>query len=202
MAWLGTTAAAAVIGTLTACAGVAPARTALTSEQLASIEPGRNPTQVALGAGSAWVGNSGDGTLSQVDVATNRLVRTIAVGSTSVLRARGCAPGTVHSAPDGSYSVRNCDLPSAVVFAQGSLWVTRDDQQALLRLDPATGRTLATIALGVRPFLMAAGMGSMWVTDYEHSALVRVDLATNAVAHTFRDLTGGPSGVAAGAGAV
>jgi YVTN family beta-propeller protein len=174
----------------------------LTSEQLAVIDVGRNATQVAVGSGSAWVGNSGDGTLSQIDASRNRVVRTIPIGSTESLRALGCAPGTVHSAPDGSYAVRRCDVPAAVIVATGSLWVTKDDEHALLRMDPGNLRVVAKIPLGIRPFLMAAGMGSIWVTDYENSAITRVDISSNTVVKTFRGFTGGPSGIAVGAGAV
>jgi DNA-binding beta-propeller fold protein YncE len=176
-------------------------RPALTSEQLAVIEVGRNATQVALGRGRAYVGNSGDGTLSVIDASANRLQETFRVGDTGVLRGRGCAPGTVHSAPDGSYAVRECDLPSAVLFAADSLWVTRDDEQALLRMDPVTHRVLDRVPLGISPFLMAAGGGSIWITDYVHDQLARVDIASRTVIKVFTGLPHGPSGVSFGAGA-
>lgn len=188
--------------TSTIGAAPTPVTRMLAPDQVAVIDVGRDPTQVAVGAGSAWIGNSGDGTLSQLDATSNRLLRTISIGATSTLRAAGCAPGTVHSAPDGSYAVRRCDVPSAVVFASGSLWVTQDDRGALLRMDPATRQVEATIALGIRPFLMTAGMGSIWVTDYEHDAMARVDIASNTLVKTFRGLRHGPSGVAVGAGGV
>jgi len=135
--------------------------------------------------------------LSVIDVAGNRLAETFRIGDTGVLRGRGCAPGTVHSAPDGSYAVRQCDLPSAVVFAAGSLWATRDDERALLRIDPISRRVLDTVELGISPFLMAAGGGSIWVTDY---SLARVDIATNSLVKVLTGLPNGPSGVSFGAG--
>jgi streptogramin lyase len=192
--------ACATGGAPTAGGSPTPSPPALTAGQVAVIEVGRNATQVALGAGRAFVGNSGDGTLSVIDVAHNRLDQTFRIGDTGVLRSRGCAPGTVHSAPDGSYAVRRCDLPSAVVFASGSLWVTKDDEQALLRMDPLTHRVLNRIPLGIAPFLMAAGGGSIWVTDYSHNSAARVDVATNSVVKVFTGLADGPSGVSFGAG--
>ena len=191
---------------LTACAGsAAPAATTpsprLTTGQVAVVEVGRNATQVALGAGRAFVGNSGDGTLSVIDAARNRLDTTMRIGDTGVLRGRGCAPGTVHSAPDGSYAVRECDLPSAVVFAAGSLWVTKDDEKSLLRMDPLTLRVVARIPLGIAPFLVAAGGGSIWVTDYTDDSAARVDIATNSLVKVFTGLAHGPSGISYGAGA-
>ena len=179
----------------------APTGSRLAPEQVAVIEvPGRNATQVALGVGKAFVGNSGDGTLSVIDVAENRLADTFRVGDTRVLRGRGCSPGTVHSAPDGSYAVRECDLPSAVVFAAGSLWATKDDERALLRIDPTSHRVLHTIPLGISPFLMAAGGGSIWITDYSDDSVARVDIATNSLVKVLTGLAHGPSGVSFGAG--
>lgn len=188
------------LGNTPSSTGPSPTPAHLTSEQVAVIEVGRNATQVALGAGRAFAGNSGDGTLSVIGIASNRLLETFRVGDTAVLRGRGCAPGTVHSAPDGSYAVRECDLPSAVVFAAGSLWATKDDEQALLRMDPVTHRVLNRIPLGISPFLMAAGGGSIWVTDYSHDSLARVDIATNSLVKVFTGLPHGPSGVSFGAG--
>jgi YVTN family beta-propeller protein len=188
---------------LASCSEAAPQPSpSPTGPRLATIEVGRNASQVALGAGSAWVANSGDGTLSEIDSATNRLKTTLRIGDTGVMRSRGCAPGTVHSAPDGSFAVRQCDLPSAVVVASGSVWVTKDDERLLLRLDPRSHRVLNRISIEVRPFLMASGAGSIWVTDYENDALARVDIATNSLVKVFRGLAHGPSGVAVGAGGV
>jgi YVTN family beta-propeller protein len=165
------------------------------------VEVGRNASQAAVGAGFVWVANSGDGTLSVVDPRTNHVVDTVRIGDTAVLQAQGCGPTSVHAYPDGSYATRRCDIPSGVVVADGAVWVTKDDEMALLRLDPATRRVTNKVPLGVAPFLMAGGAGSIWVTDYEHSAVARVDTRTSTLVKVFRGLTGGPAGVAVGAGA-
>jgi YVTN family beta-propeller protein len=44
------------------------------------IPIGKEPLQVATGAGSVWTANAGDGTVSRVDPGTNRVVATIEVG--------------------------------------------------------------------------------------------------------------------------
>ena len=188
---------------LTACSGVVVPRVDYATPSPSAradgaIDVGRDATAVALGAGKAWVGNSGDGTLSVIDTAAATVVKTIRIGDTSVLQGRSCAPGTVHSAPDGSFSVRRCDLPSAVIFAAGSVWVTKDDDSSLIELDPVTYAVKARIPLGIRPFLMASGGSAIWITDYEHRALTRVDIATRTVVATLQGLEPGPSGVAAG----
>jgi YVTN family beta-propeller protein len=166
------------------------------------VEVGRNPSQAVVGGGFVWVANSGDGTLSVVDPRTNRVVDTVRIGDIGVLQAQGCGPTSVHAYPDGTYATRRCDIPSAVVVADGAVWVTKDDEMALLRLDPATRRVTNKIPLGVAPFLMAAGEGSIWVTDYEHGAVARVDTGTNSLVKVFRGLVGGPAGLAVGVGGV
>jgi len=168
----------------------------LTPEQAAVVRAGRDATQVVLGAGYAWVGNSGDGTISQLDPHSNRVVRTFRVGDTSVRRSQGCEPYDVHGMPDGSFITRRCDVPSAVLFAAGSLWATRDEERSLLRIDPATRKVTATIPLEVSPFAMGAGPDSIWVTDYEHGAVAHVDIATNRLVGVIRGLAAGPAAVA------
>ncbi|MFN2462871.1 MAG: hypothetical protein ABR573_03080 [Candidatus Dormibacteria bacterium] len=168
----------------------------LTAEQVAVIPVGRDATQVVLGGGYAWVGNSGDGTISQIDPHTNRVARTFKVGDTGARRSQGCEPYDVHGMPDGSFITRRCDVPSAILFAAGSLWATRDEERSLLRIDPATRKVTATIPLELSPFAMGAGPNSIWVTDYEHGAVAHVDIATNRLVGVIRGLAAGPAAVA------
>ncbi|MGI8608442.1 MAG: Vgb family protein [Candidatus Dormibacteria bacterium] len=192
----------AFIAAGTAC-GSGPASTPapkLTAEQVAVFSVGRRPTQVAFGGGYAWVGNSGDGTVSQIDPTTNRLVTTFKIGDTAVRRSQGCEPYDVHGMPDGSFVTRRCDVPSAVLFAAGSLWVTRDEELVLLRIDPATRRVTQTIPLHISPFAMGAGPDSIWVTDYENGAVAHVDTRTNKLVGVIRGLAAGPAGVAVSGG--
>jgi YVTN family beta-propeller protein len=54
-----------------------------------TIRVGDEPMAIAYGAGSVWVANGADGTLSRIDVQTNRVVDTVAVGN----RPSGIAVG-------------------------------------------------------------------------------------------------------------
>ena len=45
------------------------------------IDVGDEPEGVAVGAGAVWVANAGDGTVSRIDPATRRVVKTIEVGN-------------------------------------------------------------------------------------------------------------------------
>src|SRR5919197_6083462 len=96
---------------------------------------------------------------------------------------------------------------AAVRFGAGSLWSVSSEGE-LTRIDPASGRVLATIGLGiVKPGGLAFGEGSVWVTDAYSPTLLRVDPAVNEVVDRFSlpteglvtDLTGE---VAVGAGSV
>jgi YVTN family beta-propeller protein len=60
------------------------------------IEVGDQPAAVAVGAGSVWVANAGDGTVSRIDPATRKVVKTIDVGN----------------------------APAGLVVADGLVWVT------------------------------------------------------------------------------
>jgi YVTN family beta-propeller protein len=64
----------------------------------ATIPVGDAPTGVSLGAGSVWVANSGDGTVTRIDPKADKSLATIAVGGS----------------------------PQAITFAAGRAWVTID----------------------------------------------------------------------------
>jgi YVTN family beta-propeller protein len=46
-----------------------------------TIPVGSHPSAIAYGAGSVWVTNAGDGTISRIDPATNNVTKTIKVGN-------------------------------------------------------------------------------------------------------------------------
>ncbi len=99
--------------------------------------------------------------------------------------------------------------PSEVVTGGGAVWVTRWDTGAASRLDPATGKVVATISLelpfdfgaqGDREFLpshAAFGHGSLWVLT-ARGALARIDPATNRVAAMIELTPPHPLGLAVG----
>jgi virginiamycin B lyase len=70
---------------------------------------------------------------------------------------------------------------TALVAADGSLWVTQYDVDQLLRIDLQTGKITARIDLGGSPGGVIAAAGAVWVHDWEHGRLLKVDPATNRV---------------------
>jgi YVTN family beta-propeller protein len=45
------------------------------------IRVGERPSATAVGEGAVWVGNTGSGTVSRIDPATNEVVETISLGN-------------------------------------------------------------------------------------------------------------------------
>ena len=85
-----------------------------TGELTERFAVGRGPSAAAAGAGSVWVANARDGTVSRVD-AEKRQVATIDVGAD----------------------------PSALAFGDGSAWVASAQRRAVSQIDPRTNKRLA-----------------------------------------------------------
>jgi streptogramin lyase len=90
------------------------------------------------------------------------------------------------------------DGPLAV--GAGSVWRAGVTTQAVYRLDPASGRQLAAVPLGVVPGRLTAADGSLWVASAS-GRLTRIDMATNQVTGTFT-VGGRAPAVAVGVGSV
>lgn len=94
--------------------------------------------------------------------------------------------------------------PDWQVITEDAVWVANAPRNAIHRLDPATNKVVAAVAVGRRPCSgLAAGFGSIWVPLCGDKALVRVDAKSNQVTAT---IPAGPAqsegGIATGAGSV
>ncbi|TMD81882.1 MAG: hypothetical protein E6I74_10880 [Chloroflexi bacterium] len=163
----------------------------------AIIAVGQRPAVPVTGEGAVWVPNTGDGTVSRIDPRSNRVVATLRIGNQLAFYQRDCeAKGSVHSFMGTSVHVRDCDLPSALAVAAGALWVLKNDEQMVLRVDPRSQHAVARVPLDFVPFDMAATDNAVWITGYWVDRLVRVDPKTNQVVASFT-LPDGASGIAA-----
>jgi hypothetical protein len=148
------------------------------SAPLSARIPVNEPQPLVAGEGAVWVvgGTTVDGnTLWRIDPATNT--------STELTQTRGAM------------------WPAA---GEGWAWVTvchpgglkeECSSNDLLKIDPRTGETVATIRLPSYPFVVYAGLGAVWVSTVE--GLVKVDPVTDAVAAVFpvkTDLLGSAGG--------
>jgi len=193
----GPVAALVAVGVLLlgACGGGAGAPSPASREPgVVTIPTGINPAGIAIGGGYLWVANSGEGTVSKIDLRTDRPVARIRVGDPAGLV--GCESGSIHQTPHGDFRIRNCDLPKAVAFGGGSVWAGKGDTKDLVRIDPRTGRILATVPLGVEAWYIYPTDLGIWVSDWRTDTVVRVDPATDRVVATIPDLPYGPTGMA------
>ncbi len=173
-----------------------PSQTAPSGPVLASITVGSRAGTPAVGLGAVWIPNTGDGTVSRIDPATNRRVATFRVGDAGAFYQRVCKPyGSIHSWMVTTFHVRRCDLPSSVATAGGLLWAAKNDSDEILALDPKDGHQVTSIPIGVTPFELRANDQAVWITSYDDNAIVRIDVASKRVVRTISQL-GGPSGLA------
>ena len=61
----------------------------------------------------------------------------------------------------------------------GSVWQTDYENNALLRIDPVTGKVLAKIPVGLQPLGVAVTAGAVWVANEHSGSVTRIDPATN-----------------------
>jgi len=179
------------------------------SEQFAV---GRGPNAAAVGAGSVWVANQRDGTVSRVDADT-RQIRTIEVGGDPSALAFGGGSVWVASAerrgvsqidPATNKVLRTIEVgnsPNGVALAFGAVWVATEVDGTVTRIDLERGRPMKAIAVGASPTAITAGAGALWVASEASGSVVRIDpesaRAVNAI-----NVGNGPAAVAFGKGAV
>ncbi|MBJ7601728.1 MAG: hypothetical protein JF888_00795 [Candidatus Dormibacteraeota bacterium] len=167
-----------------------------------TFKVGANPAGIAVDDRSAWVANAADGTLTQIDVASNRVVRIVGIGDPRQLLDAGCGARSIHQVPHGSFVIRACDVPRAVAVSPGAVWVARGDTRSIVRLDSRTGQVVATIPADVQAWYIAANESAVWASDYDADTVVRIDPSTNRVVVRVTHLGHGPSGLALGFGSV
>jgi virginiamycin B lyase len=132
-----------------------------TDRVVARIPVGSHP-EVGIGIGlrSVWIPDTKDHTITQIDPGTNQVVRTIPVDIAD-------------------------DTEGSIAVGEGSLWVLTNeggtDSGTLTRIDAASGRIAANIA--VRPHSHAALLAfhSVWVTGTASGTLSRIDPGSNSV---------------------
>jgi streptogramin lyase len=144
----------------------------------ATVHLGGQLGGVQAGADAVWVQRGGEAV--RVDPRSHRVVARVPLG------------------PPGS------GLGAA---GDGSLWLTHIAQETVTRVDPASGRTVATIRVpgagdAPKSMAVAVGAGGVWVGyTYAGTTLTRIDPATNTVAATVK-LPNPPVVIAAGDRAV
>ena len=187
---------------VTACTQSQPPTPQLHWTLVQHIKVGETPSPVILGDKWAFVANMSDGTVTQIDRATGKVLATIAVADPKVLRAQGCAPDSVHAYYSGSWGWRACDTPYAIGWDGSALWALDNGNTQLVRVDPANHNATDRIDLPGIGWSIAFGDGKAWVSGYADHSLYVVDLQTRKLATVVPDLDHGPATLVDGAGAV
>jgi YVTN family beta-propeller protein len=130
----------------------------------ALIRVGNAPSGMGVGAGALWVANEGDGTVSRIDPASDRVVATYEVGGS----------------------------PEDVAVQGGIVWVSDSTRGVVIPLDPTGGDAGQALRIGSGGHIdLATGGGYVWVVARDQ-ALYRIDPAsrTLAVAARFSGVLG------------
>ena len=140
-----------------------------TGDVVKVFRAGARPSDLAVGAGALWVGSRGTGwpnvtaRLSRVDPESGAITRTVRLPA-------GTGDGT--GPPSTGY-------PRVAVGA-GAVWASNPDE-TVSRIDPATGRLVARIDVGVPQSAIAAGAEGVWFLNWENRAVTSIDPSTNQV---------------------
>jgi peptide/nickel transport system substrate-binding protein len=100
------------------------------------IPTGIRPADVASEAGSLWVANGADDTVTQIDPRSRKVVARIDVGR----------------------------RPTGVAVGAGGVWVANSVSGSVSRIDPKTNRVTETVELGEAPQDVTVAAGSVWVS--------------------------------------
>jgi YVTN family beta-propeller protein len=176
------------------------------------VAVGRGAWGIGVGAGSVWVVNADDGTVSRIDPNSRRVVATIDVGGRNLGRLI-VTHGMVWVVRDDYDKSRGGELiridPATntvagrtllgknmcggfgIVAAKDAIWISADAQGTVIRIDPATGRLVARIRMKGAPIGPVIAHDAVWVVNEAEgpTRMWRVDPATNE-ASPVRDLAG------------
>ena len=139
---------------------------------VAQYAVGHAPNALVAGAGSVWIANGRDGTVSRIDRGRGQ-VTTIDVGGE----------------------------PTALAFGYGSLWVADGQNRRVEQVDSRTNRVVRRQPAGNAPRGVAVAGGAVWLASAVDGQVGRLDLAHGGRMRRI-DIPGGPAAIAAGAGAV
>jgi YVTN family beta-propeller protein len=151
------------------------------------------PADLAVGFGSAWVGCYPQATVQRVDLRTGRVQATVpleglrvwavAAGEGSVWAVGRYGGGAVYRIDPRRNRVAGITSIDGEAFgvwvASGAVWVSDDVGNSVVRLDPRTGKPVATIPTGDGPSDLVGDGKRVWVVNHRDGSIVRIDVATN-----------------------
>jgi streptogramin lyase len=174
------------------------------------IDDGRFAASLTAAGGSLWaVGNST--TLLRIDPRDGRVLArmsgpgitfgpNLAAGSDALWATSDFGGTATRIGFDGRLTPLATRAAGGVAAGEGGVWLGGRDR-TLVRLDPASGRVVATLAVGGDNGAVAAGAGGVWVADAAAMTLTRVDPASNRATGVLA-LASPPRAVTVAAGSV
>ena len=160
------------------------------TDQTQVVNVGDGPAAVAVGEGSVWVANSGDGTVSEVAAPATRSVsrsmwETARRGSQSARELCGWRSAStarsrrsIRTQAGSLPRFRSGTNPTRVAVGFGKVWVTNESVGTVTPIDPATDTTGTPIAVGQGPERLAIGADAVWVTNSLDGSVSRIDPGT------------------------
>jgi YVTN family beta-propeller protein len=152
-----------------------------------AVTTGQNPGGVAYGAGSIWVTNTSDGTVSRIDPHSHTVTQTVRVHAQPVAIATSGEDVWVANSGDSSVSRINArendevdrivvgNLPSAIAAGPSGVWVANSADDTIQRIDPATGTAGKAIRVGAGPDGLAVDAHTVWVANGHAGTVTKVD---------------------------
>jgi hypothetical protein len=149
---------------------------------------GDDPRSLAVGAGAVWVTNTADGSISEVDQETGRVLgNPIDVGGrpTNVAASGGgvwvvdnfggklIPIDTGGEVPSAGEQIATAPHPRGLAIGFGSLWVSSGDDGSVTRYD-MDGRPTGTVRVGADPADLDVGSGSVWTADQAADTVSRI----------------------------
>jgi YVTN family beta-propeller protein len=106
--------------------------------------------------------------------------------------------GVIHA--DGSLhdAVAVGQSPTAIAYADGSLWVANGGTNTVMRINPGTHEVVREILVGGDPVAMAASDSDVWVVNAADGTVDRINTAVNRVVGEPIKVGNQPGAIAAG----
>jgi len=157
------------------------------------IHVGPGPGAVAVGGGKVWVANQLNGTVSEVNPASNSVVARIHVGNGPGAMTYGFGSVWVANTTDSTVSriiagggrvapIPTGSSPAGLAAGFGGIWVATATGRVLF-IDPRSDRVTRSLPVGGAPVGVAVGGTSVWVAE-SGGSVARLDPHTGRVLRT------------------
>jgi len=180
------------------------------------VPVGTSPGPIAVGSGSAWVGNQRDHTITRLSLRTMRPVKTWGLPDVPVSVSTGDGLTWIGNGYSGTLSRIICaynqlsgpfypgaPIPGelAVATSTGDLWIGRADH-LVLQLDAVNPlHTRASIPLSTRPLQLIVADGAAWEIPFQGNSVTRIRPGADPETVTVR-LPDTPDVIASGEGSI